>query len=144
MDDSSDDALVQTRRDKAARIRERAQNPFANDVDLGDRSLVRGIRAIFEAALLEPKSELRYDPSRVEEIGRGKTFHVLGRLMARRGFGKASFLQIRDDSGSLQLFAKQDVLGERFAALEDVDIADHVEARGPAMVTKTGELTIQL
>ena len=68
----------------------------------------------------------------------------LGRLVARRGFGKASFLRLRDMSDELQLFAKQDVLGDGFAALEDIDIADHVEARGQAMVTKTGELSLQV
>ena len=59
------------------------------------------------------------------------------------GFGKASFLRLkRDMSDELQrMFAKQrPVLGESFAALEDIDIADHLEARGQAMVTKTGEL----
>jgi lysyl-tRNA synthetase class 2 len=46
-------------------------------------------------------------------------------------------------SDELQIFAKQDVLGEGFAALEDIDIADHIEVRGSAMVTKTGELSVQ-
>jgi lysyl-tRNA synthetase class 2 len=143
-DDGSEDALVQARREKAERLRQRGQSPFANDVDASDRSLARDIRELFAPALLEPKSELRYDPERVERLAAGRSFHVFGRLMARRGFGKASFLELRDESGRLQLFAKQDVLAERFSALEDVDIADHVEGRGTAMVTKTGELTLQL
>ena len=69
---------------------------------------------------------------------------MFGRVVARRGFGKASFLRLRDGTAELQLFAKQDVMGEAFAALEDLDVADHVEARGRAMVTKTGELTLEL
>ncbi len=141
---SGEDALVEVRRSKAEQLRARGQNPFANDVRVSDRSLLRELRELFAPALLEPASELRYDPARVETIAAGREFHVLGRLVARRGFGKASFLRLRDMSEELQLFAKQDVLGEGFSALEDIDIADHVEARGPAMVTKTGELSLQI
>ncbi len=142
-DKSGEDALLQARRDKAEHLRARGQNPFANDVQTSDRSLLRELREQFAPALLEPAIELRYDPARVEELAAGREVHVLGRLVARRGFGKASFLRLRDRSDELQVFAKQDILGDNFAALEDVDIADHIEVRGQAMVTKTGELSVQ-
>jgi lysyl-tRNA synthetase class 2 len=93
--------------------------------------------------LLEPVSEQRYSTELVQSISQGESVHVLGRLMARRGFGKASFLRVRDGSGEIQVFAKQDMLGEYFARLEQIDIGDHVEVRGPLMVTKTGELTVE-
>ncbi|MEO6603255.1 MAG: amino acid--tRNA ligase-related protein, partial [Polyangiaceae bacterium] len=140
---SGEDALLQVRRDKAEHLRARGQNPFANDATTADRSLLRDLREQFASALLEPVSELRYEPVRVEELAAGREFHVMGRLVARRGFGKASFLRLRDMSDELQVFAKQDILGEGFAALEDIDIADHIEVRGQAMVTKTGELSVQ-
>src|SRR5690606_13704400 len=69
---------------------------------------------------------------------------VFGRMTARRGFGKASFLRLRDGSGELQLFAKMDILGADFEALKDIDMADHIQARGTVVVTKTGELSLQL
>jgi lysyl-tRNA synthetase class 2 len=144
MDKSGEEALLDARRGKAEQLRARGQNPFANDARSGDRSLLRELRELFASALLEPASELRYDPVRVSEIAAGREFHVLGRLMARRGFGKAAFLSLRDRSDELQLFAKQDIMAEGFQALEDIDIADHVEARGQAMVTKTGELSVQV
>lgn len=144
MEKSGEDALLEARRGKAEALRARGQNPFANDAEVLDRILLRDLRNLFAPALLEPPEELRYDPARVEELAGGREFHVLGRLVARRGFGKASFLRLRDMSDELQLFAKQDVLGEGFAALEDIDIADHLEARGLAMVTKTGELSVQV
>jgi len=144
MENSGEDALVEARRSKAEHLRDRGENPFANDVAAADRSLLRELRVMFAGALLEPKSELRYDPARVAQIAEGREFHALGRLVARRGFGKASFLRLRDVSDELQLFAKQDVLGADFKALEDIDIADHIEARGPVMVTKTGELSLEL
>ncbi len=143
MDKSGEDQLVAARRGKAENLRSRGQNPFANDVSVADRSLLRELRQSFAAALLEPISELRYDPVEVETLAAGREFHIMGRLIARRGFGKASFLRIRDMSDELQVFAKADVLGEAFAVLEDIDIADHVAARGQVMVTKTGELSLQ-
>jgi len=141
--ESSEEALIQQRREKAARLREQGQNPFANDVRLDKRSTIRELRQKFAAALIDAK-ELRYDPAKVEELGNQESLLVFGRIVLRRGFGKASFIRLRDGSGELQLFAKQDILGSGFAALETIDIADHVEARGRAMVTKTGELSIEL
>jgi lysyl-tRNA synthetase, class II len=143
MEKSGEDALVEARRGKAEHLRSRGQNPFANDVAVDDRSLLRDLRAEFATALLEPVAELRYDPAKVEAIAAGREYHVMGRLMARRGFGKASFLHLRDMSDGLQVFAKADILGEGFAALENIDIADHIEVRGSVMVTKTGELSVQ-
>src|SRR5258706_12849054 len=141
--ESSEEALIQQRREKAERLREQGQNPFANDVKLEKRSTVRELRIKFAPALIDEK-ELRYDPTKVDELGHQEAFVVLGRIVLRRGFGKASFIRLRDGSGELQLFAKQDILGSGFTALETIDIADHVEARGRAMVTKTGELSIEL
>jgi lysyl-tRNA synthetase class 2 len=142
--ESGEDALIQARRDKAESLRARGENPFANDARLEDRARVSELRSRAEAALLEPKHELRYSPERVQEIFGSDTVHVVGRLVARRGMGKASFLRLRDASGEIQLFAKQDVMGAAFAALEPIDIADHIEARGALMVTKTGELSVEL
>jgi len=143
MEKSGEDALIEARRGKAEHLRARGQNPFANDA-ADNRSLLRDLREQFAPALIEPIAELRYDPAKVEALASGRQYYVLGRLVSRRGFGKASFLRLRDMSDELQLFAKQDVLGDGFAALEDIDIADHLEACGQAMVTKTGELSLQV
>jgi lysyl-tRNA synthetase, class II len=138
-----EEGLLAARRSKAEAVRARGENPFANDVDVRDRVLVRELRDRFRAALQEPAAELRYDAAKVAGLAGESSVHILGRLVARRGFGKASFLRVRDLSGELQVFAKQDVLGSGFAALEDIDVADHVDVRGPIMVTKTGELSVE-
>ena len=137
-----EEALIRARREKADRVRARGESPFPNDVAAGERTRVSTLRRRYAAALIDAK-ELRYDPDKVAAIESAKVT-LLGRLVARRGFGKASFLRLRDGSGEIQLFAKKDVLGERFAALDDVDVADHVQASGEMMVTKTGELSVQL
>jgi lysyl-tRNA synthetase class 2 len=141
--ESGEEALLLARRQKLERMRQQGENPYANDVDARDRTLVSELRAKFAPALVDA-AELRYDAERVVSLAGEERFHVFGRLMARRGFGKASFFRLRDRSGEIQLFAKQDVMGQAFAALEHVDLADHVEVRGRVMVTKTGELSLEL
>ncbi|MDX2051851.1 MAG: lysine--tRNA ligase [Polyangiaceae bacterium] len=144
LEGSSEESLIQIRREKAERLRGLGQNPFANDVDVADRAEVRSLRNQFASALLEPHADLRYDAEKVAALAGDASFHVVGRLMSRRGFGKAVFMEFRDGTGALQLFAKKDVMGEGFASLDTLDVADHIEARGSAMVTKTGELTIMV
>lgn len=137
----SEEALIAARRAKAQAVRELGQQPFSNRFHASKRTLLVEIRQRAQAARL-PGTEDKYDPERVAELFGEETFHVMGRVMIRRGFGKASFLKLRDGSGELQLFAKQDELGTAFSVLETIDMADHVEASGPLLVTKTGELSL--
>ncbi|HVR18601.1 MAG TPA: amino acid--tRNA ligase-related protein [Polyangiaceae bacterium] len=142
--EKSEEALIEARRAKAEHLRAQGKNPFANDVDPSDRTTLGEFRAAFETARSGAETEDRYDAERVASVGADRRSHVFGRVVARRGFGKAAFLRLRDGTGEIQLFGKQDVMGETFGALDDLDVADHVEARGRAMVTKTGELTLEL
>jgi len=138
----AEQALIDARREKAERVRGYG-NPFANDVDFARLTRMRDIRMRYAEALTGSTEERRYDPERVAGDS-DVVFHVAGRVMARRGFGKASFLRVRDATDEIQLFAKKDVMGDAFARLEDIDLADHVEASGRPMVTRTGELSLQL
>lgn len=70
------------------------------------------------------------------------TVTVAGRLAARRGMGKASFLDVRDGSGQIQLHLTRDALGERMDALALVDLADFIEATGTLFRTRAGEITV--
>ena len=71
---------------------------------------------------------------------------IAGRLHARRGSGKAMFLDLDDRTGRMQLHARIDVLGdERFARLRDaVDLGDILGADGTVFRTRRGELSIKL
>ncbi|MCB9584815.1 MAG: lysine--tRNA ligase [Polyangiaceae bacterium] len=138
-----EEALIEIRRGKAAELRGEGKNPFANDVSGEARSFVKALREEYAAALTD-SAELRYDAAKVDELAAGKPeVTVLGRLMARRGFGKVAFMELRDGSGTIQIFAKQDVLGDEFPVLSQIDIADHLEVIGRVMVTKTGELSVE-
>ena len=74
-----------------------------------------------------------------------KTFILAGRIMAQRGHGGATFLDINDGSGKIQVIIKQDKVGENgYKFFMDVfDIGDFVEVKGTLFTTKRGEKTIQ-
>ena len=68
---------------------------------------------------------------------------VAGRILARRSFGKAAFIQLQDRKGRLQIYVKKDEIGdEAFANFESFDIGDIVGAEGFPFRTKTGELSL--
>lgn len=136
-----EEALIQARREKAEKVRARGENPYASDVPRDARIFLAALREEFASALLQTGE---YSVDEVARLADGAERVVFGRLVARRGFGKASFLRLRDGSGEMQLFAKTDVLGEDFERLAELDVGDHVEAAGRVIVTKTGELSLEL
>ncbi|RNC68915.1 MAG: lysine--tRNA ligase [Desulfuromonadales bacterium] len=70
-------------------------------------------------------------------------FTVTGRIIARRSFGKAAFIQLQDRKGRMQLYVRKDTIGDdAFANFESFDIGDIVGAVGTPFRTKTGELTL--
>jgi lysyl-tRNA synthetase, class II len=141
---TSEQALRAARAAKAAAVRARGEDPFTNDIDPAAITDLGTVRNHYASAVRE---EGRYDPEAVSSLGAsapwGAQVTVAGRIVAARSFGKAGFLRVRDRAGELQLFCKKDRLGEGFARLEELDVADHVLATGQLMVTKTGELSIE-
>ena len=74
-----------------------------------------------------------------------QTFVVAGRIIARRSFGKAAFVQLQDRKGRMQLYVKKDAIGdEPFEAFESFDIGDIIGATGVPFRTKTGELSLHV
>ena len=70
---------------------------------------------------------------------------VAGRVRLARSFGKLLFLTIEDGSGQLQLFlSKAELPEQEFALAELVEPGDWVEASGPVMTTKKGELSVKV
>jgi len=69
---------------------------------------------------------------------------VAGRLMAKRVMGKASFAQLQDMSGRIQLFLQRDALPEGvYQAFKGWDMGDIIGAEGELFKTKTGELSVR-
>ena len=75
--------------------------------------------------------------------GANRRVRVAGRIMAKRIMGKASFAQIQDWSGRMQLFLQQATLGDAYDAFKGWDVGDIVGAEGTLMRTKTGELSVK-
>jgi lysyl-tRNA synthetase class 2 len=74
-----------------------------------------------------------------------ESYRLAGRLVARRGHGKAAFLDLEDRSGRIQLHARQDVLGEEsFTQLIGLDLGDLVGVEGVPFRTKRGELSLRV
>ena len=70
---------------------------------------------------------------------------VAGRIRTKRMMGKASFANIEDQSGSIQIYARKDTLGEdRYELYKTLDIGDIIGVAGTTFRTKTGEITIQV
>ena len=68
---------------------------------------------------------------------------VAGRVVAKRDQGKAIFIVLRDLTGDLQLFCRQNVLGEdAFASVADLDLGDWIGATGTVLRTRRGELSV--
>lgn len=83
----------------------------------------------------------------VENFGEleGKSVAVCGRLMAKRGHGKATFADLVDTSGRIQLFANLDGLGEtNLRAFQDLDLGDIIGVQGEVFRTKAGEISVRI
>ena len=68
---------------------------------------------------------------------------VAGRILLKRVMGKASFVQVQDESGRVQLFLQANALGETYDAFKGWDVGDIVAAEGVVTRTKTGELSVK-
>ena len=68
---------------------------------------------------------------------------IVGRVVAQRGMGRASFLDVLDGSGRLQVLLRRNVVGEEaYELLKLLDLGDFVAVQGSPMRTRTGEATV--
>ncbi|MBQ8275034.1 MAG: lysine--tRNA ligase [Clostridia bacterium] len=73
----------------------------------------------------------------------GQAVSVAGRIMAKRIMGKASFCQVQDLSGTLQVYVARDSIGEEpYAGFKKMDIGDIVGIKGTVFKTKTEEISL--
>ncbi len=77
------------------------------------------------------------------ETYEGKEVSIAGRMMFKRVMGKASFCNIQDKEGSIQVYVARDSIGEEpYKDFKKMDIGDIVGVKGHAFTTKTGEISI--
>lgn len=74
----------------------------------------------------------------------GKEVTIAGRLMAKRGHGKTSFINIQDKDGQIQSYIRQDIIGEEdYGLFTTYDIGDILEINGEVFKTKRGEISVK-
>ena len=120
-------ALMEQRKAKLAALQAKGINPFMNKFTpthgCGDA------RAKFEAGTLPE----------------GTPVAIAGRLTAHRDMGKSQFVDLKDVTGRIQVFAQKAALGdEQFDVFKHLDLADFVGAHGTLFRTKTGEPSLKL
>jgi lysyl-tRNA synthetase class 2 len=72
-----------------------------------------------------------------------RSVSIAGRMMSVRLMGKAAFFHLQDSRGRIQVYLRQDRVGEKeFAVFKILDIGDHIGIGGTVFKTKTGEVTI--
>ena len=117
--------ILQVRRDKLKALQDAGRDPFVQ---------TRFARSAYSADI---KNDFEaYD---------GKTLQAAGRIMSKRGMGKAIFCDIQDDRGQIQLYVRKDAVSEQeFADFRKYDIGDIIGVSGYAFKTKTGEISIHV
>jgi len=129
MTDPSASDLLAERRAKLERLRESGTNPFPYRFD--DRTGSGTIRAAHAGLADGEETTVSY--------------RVAGRIAARRGHGKAAFLDIVDGDGRLQLHARADVIGaESLDELTSLDLGDIIGVTGEVFRTRRGELSLKV
>jgi lysyl-tRNA synthetase class 2 len=120
MDDTN--SLIEQRKAKLAALRAKGIDPFKNKFTPG-----------------ETCQHAR------EHYAEGREVAVAGRITAHREMGKSMFIDVRDQSGRIQIYAQKNTLGdEQFRIFQHLDLADFIGARGHLFTTKTGEISIKL
>ena len=117
--------ILRVRREKLSELREAGRDPFE----------------ITKFARTNWTSEIRDDYEAFEN----KHVAVAGRIMSKRGMGKAIFCHIKDDKGQLQLYVRSDAVSEQeFKDFRKYDIGDIIGAEGYVFKTKTGETSVHV
>ncbi len=125
----SEPALIAERRAKLQKLRDAGFDPYPHTFT--DRTPIADVRAAH--ADLEAGEETE------------DTYRVAGRIMARRGMGKAAFIDLRDGSGQIQLQSRSDVLGaDLHELLVSMDMGDHIGIDGVAFMSRRGELSLRV
>ncbi|KOS63079.1 lysyl-tRNA synthetase [Lysinibacillus sp. FJAT-14222] len=128
IEELNDQLLV--RRQKMTAIRENGQDPF------GSR---------FERTHLSPEVREQFADQTKEQLEENlQEVIIAGRIMTKRGKGKAGFAHIQDLGGQIQIYVRQDHVGEEaYELFKQADLGDIVGIRGNVFRTQVGELSVK-
>jgi lysyl-tRNA synthetase, class II len=123
--------LIKRRLEELGEIRKLGVNPYPYKFDV--TSSTSDIIASFK------------DPETDEEKAKQKEkiVSVAGRIMAKRPMGKASFCNIKDEAGRIQIYLRKDDIGDKlYSVFKLLDIGDIIGVKGFVFRTKMGEISI--
>ena len=136
--------LLKIRRDKLTTLQEEGKDPFQiTKFDVTHHTT--DIRENFEALEVIPEKDENGKDKTVElsEIPEGKVVCLAGRMMFKRVMGKASFANIRDLKGDMQIYVSRNDLGdEDYALFKKYDVGDIIGIKGFVFKTRTGETSV--
>ncbi|MFR8927016.1 lysine--tRNA ligase [Peptoniphilus senegalensis] len=115
--------MLLLKRQKLEELRNEGKDPFVNesyDVTAHSKDI---------------KEEFKEDEEREVSIA--------GRVMSKRRHGKICFLDIRDSVGTIQVFARKDVLEDKYEEVKGLDIGDILGVKGIVFKTEAGEITVR-
>ncbi|MDU6547170.1 lysine--tRNA ligase [Anaerococcus vaginalis] len=115
--------MLQIRREKLEKLKADGKNPHAI-VNFRNRSLSEDIKDNFEEF-------------------EGKVVRVAGRIMARRGHGNMSFMDVQDSLGQIQVVNRKNIMGDNFKETKGYDIGDIIGIEGKVFKTNQGEISIE-
>lgn len=115
--------MLQIRREKLEKLKADGKNPHAI-VNFRNRTLSKEIKDNFE----------EYE---------GKVVRVAGRIMARRGHGNMSFMDVQDSLGQIQVVNRKNVMSDNFKETKGYDIGDLIGIEGKVFKTNQGEVSIE-
>ena len=117
--------ILQIRRDKLAGLQQEGRDPFQQ---------TKFVRTALSKEIKDNYSEFE-----------GKTVSVCGRMMSKRGMGKAIFCHIQDGQGQIQLYIRSDAVSQQeFADFRKYDIGDIIGVSGYVFKTKTEEISVHV
>ncbi len=117
--------LLQVRREKLDQLRQAGMDPF--------------VQTSFPVDTHAKEITDHYDQYE------GKTVSLAGRMMSKRVMGKASFADLQDSSGRMQLFVGRDNLGtDAYQWFKKYDIGDIIGVKGEVFTTKTGQISVRV
>ena len=122
-EDANLNEMLLLKRQKLDELRNEGKDPFVNEsYEVTARSK-------------DIKEEFKEDEEREVSIA--------GRVMSKRRHGKICFLDVRDSVGTIQVFARKDVLEDKYEEVKGLDIGDIIGVKGLVFKTEAGEITVR-
>ena len=123
--------LVKARFDKLARLRARGIDPYPHRYE-------RSHTAAEAVSLFEAEEKRATEDARTDVVS------LAGRIVAFRGMGRATFADLLDGSGRVQVMFRRNQLPDTYEVLNDLDIGDWLGVKGPIFRTRAGEITLEV